>query len=83
VKRRKKNTGNNAGFRPGSEGVCEAQLWEFSAPKHDDEEPELQLVAAESLDQALKYMRRRHDDFIISKAESLGMIALLSGSPLD
>ncbi len=41
------------------------------------------MVAAESLDQALKYMRRRHDDLIISKAESLGMIALLSGSPPD
>ncbi len=73
MKSRKKNTDNNAAFRPGSEGVCEAQLWES----------ESQLVAVESLDQALKYMRRRRDDFIINKAESLGMISLLSGLPLD
>jgi hypothetical protein len=35
------------------------------------------LIAALSLDQALQYMRRRHGDFNIDKAESLGMIALL------
>jgi len=49
-----------------------------------EEEPESELVAAESIHEALKYVRRRHgDDFRISKAECLGMIALLSGSPLD
>jgi hypothetical protein len=36
-----------------------------------------------SLDQAIGFMRRQHADFIIGKAELLGMIALLSGSPLE
>ena len=40
-------------------------------------------VAAESLDAALRYMRQRHDDFTITEARFLGMIPLLSGSPLD
>ena len=73
-------------FRPGSRGVCEAQLWKFSEPQDQfdpEKEPETELIAALSLDQALKYMRRRHSDFNVSKAESLGMIALLAGSPLD
>jgi hypothetical protein len=88
VKRRnRKNTEASAAFRPGSGGVCEAQLWKFSAPENPynrEEEPESELVAAESIHEALKYVRRRHgDDFRISKAECLGMIALLSGSPLD
>jgi hypothetical protein len=73
-------------FRPGSRGVCEAQLWKFTEP-HDqfnpEKEPETELIAALTLDQALKYMRQRHSDFNINKTESLGMIALLAGSPLD
>jgi uncharacterized MnhB-related membrane protein len=40
-------------------------------------------VAAESLEAALRYMRLRHDDFAITEARLLGMIPLLSGSPLD
>jgi hypothetical protein len=74
------------GFRPGSGGVCEAQLWEFTGPTRslaDDEEIPVERVAAASLDQALKYMRRRHYDFAVCKAETIGMIAMLSGSPLD
>ena len=73
-------------FRLGSRGVCEAQLWKFTEPPdrfNPEKEPETELIAALSLDEALKYMRRRHRDFNISKAESLGVIALLAGSPLD
>ena len=44
---------------------------------------EVHWVAAESLDAALRYMRQRNDDFTIIEARFLGMIPLLSGSPLD
>jgi hypothetical protein len=40
-------------------------------------------VAAESLDAALQYLRKRHDGFMITEARFQGMIPLLSGSPLD
>lgn len=40
-------------------------------------------IAALSLDQALKHMRRRKGDLNIDKVESPVMIALLAGSPLD
>jgi hypothetical protein len=86
VKTKKRDTGAVTRFQPGSTGVCEAQLWKFSEPQdryNREKEPDRVLVAAGSLDQALQYMRRRHGDFNINKAESLGMIALLSGSPLD
>jgi hypothetical protein len=49
----------------------------------DDHEPEMHWVAAESLDAALVYLRKRHDDFKITEARFQGMIPLLSGSPLD
>jgi hypothetical protein len=49
----------------------------------DDHVPEIHSVAAESLDAALLYLRKRHDDFTITEARFLGMIPLLSGSPLD
>jgi hypothetical protein len=50
---------------------------------NDDHAPEVHCVAAESLDAALRYMRQRFDDFTVTEARFLGMIPLLSGSPLD
>ena len=49
----------------------------------DDHVPEIHWVAAESLDAALLYLRKRHDDFTIIEARFRSMIPLLSGSPLD
>ena len=86
MKARKKRSSTNTGFRPGTSGECEAQLWNFIGPPglfQDDHVPEMHWVAAESLDAALVYLRKRHDDFIIKDARFLGMIPLLSGSPLD
>ena len=40
-------------------------------------------VAAESLEEALRYMRERNEDFIIAEARFVAMIPQLSGSPLD
>ena len=45
--------------------------------------PEIHWVAAESLDAALLNLRKQHEDFMITEARFLGMIPLLSGSPLD
>jgi hypothetical protein len=81
-----KKSAKNARFRPGSTGACEAQLWTFVGSQRmrpDDKAPAIYWVAAESLDAALTYMRRRNDDVTITEARLLGMIPLLSGSPLD
>jgi len=86
MKARKKRSLANTRFRPGTAGECEAQLWTFMGPRgivHDDHVQETHWVAAESLDAALLYLRKRHDDFAITEARYLGMIPLLSGSPLD
>jgi hypothetical protein len=80
--KRKKNTYSPKRFQVGSEGVCEAQLWKFSNPENQEYQ-ESHMVAALSIHEALNYIRRREPDFQISKAECLGMIAMLSGSPLD
>ena len=86
MKARKRRSSTNAAFRPGTSGECEAQLWMFMGPPEilkDDHVSGMHWVAAESLDAALLYLRKRHDDFVISEARFLGMIPLLSGSPLD
>ena len=85
MKTKKKRPTNDSRFRPGATGACEAQLWRFSSPGilADGNAPQVHWLAAESLEAALGYMRRRHDDFIIAEARFLGMIPLLSGSPLD
>ena len=83
---RKKRSSTNTRFRPGTSGVCEAQLWSFTGTPEiikDDPVPEIYWVAAESLDAALAYLRKRHNDFMVSEARFQGMIPLLSGSPLD
>ncbi len=86
MKTRKKKPTRTTRFRPGSTGACEAQLWTFTGPQgvpNPDSDPETHWVAAESLDAALSYMRRRFDDFIITEARFVSVIPLLSGSPLD
>jgi hypothetical protein len=84
--KKKRSAENKTRFRPGTTGVCEAQLWSFTSPQgifHDDKAAEVHWVAAESLEAALRHMRQRYDDFNIGEARLLGMIPLLSGSPLD
>ena len=86
TKEKTKTSANNTRFRPGTTGECEAQLWSFMGSPEilpDDDAPQIFWVAAESLEAALRYMRQRNDGFIISEARFLGMIPLLSGSPLD
>ena len=86
MKTRKKKSATNTRFRPGTTGECEAQLWTFIGSPGilpDENAPRVHWVAAESLEAALRHMRRRYDDFIITEARFLGMIPLLSGSPLD
>ena len=86
MKTRSKRSAGNTRFRPGTTGICEAQLWCFIGPPeihNDDSAPQVHWVAAESIEAAVCYMRQRHDDFIITEARFLGMIPLLSGSPLD
>jgi hypothetical protein len=73
MKARKKKTSMNTQFRPGTSGECEAELWTFTGPLRtvkDDQVPEIHWVAAESLDAALRYLRKRHDDFILRKSGS-------------
>jgi hypothetical protein len=86
MKTKKKRPVNDARFRPGATGICEAQLWNFTCPPAilaDDNAPRVHWVAAESLEAALRYMRQRFDDFIIAEARLIGVIPLLSGAPLD
>jgi hypothetical protein len=85
TKTRKKKSATRTRFRPGTTGACEAQLWRITGPGTlpDDNDSEVLWVAAESLDAALRYIRLRHDDFVIKEARFLSMIPLLSGSPLD
>jgi hypothetical protein len=86
MKKEEKRSAKKTRFRPGSTGVCEAQLWTFTGPPKvpsDDAAPEVCRVAAESLDEALRYLRQRHHDLQIMEARCTGMVALLSGSPLD
>ena len=56
--RRKRSAGNTR-FRPGTTGLCEAQLWNFIGSPgifHDDDALQAHWVAAESLEAALRYM---------------------------
>jgi hypothetical protein len=86
MKKSKKKSAKNSRFRPGATGACEAALWTFSGPSgtlRENGTPEVYWVAAESLEEALRYMRLRYADFVIAEARYLDVIPLISGSPLD
>jgi hypothetical protein len=86
MKTSKKKSAKNSRFRPGATGECEAELWIFTGPSgilRENDPPEVHWVAAESLEEAVRYMRLRYVDFVIADARFLDMIPLLSGSPLD
>ena len=73
-----------SGFRPGARGACEATLFAFFGKRHPDTaEPEVQRIAATALVEAAAYMHERHREFLIDRVESLGLIEMISGSPLD
>jgi hypothetical protein len=76
MKTEEKRSAKKTRFRPGSTGVCEAQLWTFTGPPKvpsDDHAPDVYRVAAESLDEALRYLRQRYDDLPITEARCVGM----------
>jgi hypothetical protein len=74
-----------ARFRQGRFGACEAHLYEFRGrdyPCESDEE-RVERLAAESIYEGLVYLRRREPDFEVTSVQCIGLVTLLSGSPLD
>jgi hypothetical protein len=82
-------------FEVGSHGGCEASLFEFreSGPYQETEaaRPEsMRLpkrntvrIAATTFDEALTYLRWSEPEFKINSVQNLGIIILVSGSPVD
>jgi len=86
-------------FRTGRKGGCEALLYEFrerQSPIEDesDGEPESQEaefplgsdsvhIAANTFEEALAYLRWQRPDFQLHSMQCLGLIIMVSGSPLD
>ncbi|HSU31635.1 MAG TPA: hypothetical protein VLJ11_10390 [Bryobacteraceae bacterium] len=75
---------SSSSFRPGHSGACEASLYTFTEyPERETETPRVVRIAASELLEAVRYMRQWHGDFRIQRVEALGLIELLSGSPLN
>ena len=74
-----------AAFRQGRFGACEAHLYEFRGrgyPSSSDED-RVERLAVDSIYQGLVYLKRREPDFEITSVQLIGLVTLLSGSPLD
>ena len=82
-----RRTNSQRAFQPGRSGACEALLYEFKGrPTSDGNEEEAvptEKIAAANIHEALAYMRRRHADFEVWSVQLVGVIVMLSGSPLD
>ncbi len=78
-----------AKFRPGTHGGCEALLYEFreGAPPDGARTPALHsrvtLIAAETFEEAVAYLRYDHPDFKVQTVTCLGLMIMVSGSPAD
>ena len=71
-------------FRLGQSGTCEATLFAFFGKcLPGSPEAPVRRVAATELFEAAVYMHKRHRDFRIERVEVLGLIDMVSGSPLD
>jgi hypothetical protein len=76
-------------FKIGSHGGCEALLFEFRDQSLcrsalDDSEPsEPVRIAARTFEEALDYLHWREEQFSIGSVQNLGLILLVSGSPVD
>ncbi len=92
---KKKRNSSSSQFKLGKLGGCEALLYEFrerfraasagSAPENSScpPEPHSMRLAATTFDEAFIYLRRREPHFAIDTAVCLGLITLVSGSPVD
>lgn len=92
--KKKKETVNR--FRIGTHGGCEALLYQFreQRPILDNAEPESQgpehrlgshaiHIAAVTFEEAFAHLRWERPDFNVDNVTCLGLIEMVSGSPLD
>jgi hypothetical protein len=78
-------------FEIGSQGGCEALLFEFrdrrsvelSEAVEQPPETHIARIAAVTLDEALAYLHWDEPDFVIESIQNVGLIVMVSGSPLD
>lgn len=88
--KKKKQAANR--FATGRHGGCEASLYEFSEksphlaefdrPESADlHKPHTTRIAANTLDEALEYLRWDRPHFVIDSVQNLGLIVMVSGSP--
>ncbi len=75
--------GRKGRFRCGAGGACEASLFTFTSRCEEGEEPPVGRIAAASMEEALEYMRAHCADFQIIRLEFVGMLRMLSGTPVD
>lgn len=88
----KSKTKKRSRFQTGSHGGCEARLYEFREkpiPKDDLKllsppvAPRVELIAAITFDEALAYLHFDSPDFDIHSVHCVGLIIMVSGSPLN
>lgn len=68
-------------FATGKGGGCEAYLFEFQ--ERETTEPRTLKIAAAKLEEAIHYLRRYEPDFQVKSVHNLGVILLVSGTPVD
>ena len=68
-------------FTTGKGGGCEAYLFEFQ--EQGTSESRTLKIAAAKLDEALKYLRGYEPDFQVKSVHNLGVIIMVSGTPVD
>lgn len=78
-------------FDVGNRGGCEASLFEFRECRPGEalvsaaqsSEPSIVRIAAVTFDEALAYLHWDDPGFVIESVQNVGLIVMVSGSPLD
>jgi hypothetical protein len=66
-------------FRERSPHVAESE----DSKSAEQQKPHATRIAANTLDEALEYLRWDEPHFVIDSVQNLGLIVMVSGSPLD
>jgi hypothetical protein len=74
---------DDAALRPGQGGACEGILFQFVEATRGAPEPVSKSIAAITIDDAFRYVRRRYPEFRIAEIRAGALIEMVSGSPVD
>ena len=63
--------------------MCEAKLFEVTGSDELNHDKRTERIAAGTIQEVVAHLQRRHPHFRVASVQEIGLMVLLSGTPLD